>query len=296
MKKKSKMTFPLLQYQTLNNGSNIIFLTLLLIMRERKMRQQKYILLGLFVCVMMLGFTNPVKATVTKEVEPYEDSYVRAYNPIDNFGSSDYTNIGADLWGYQEETFLKFLIPTVETEIIRVSISSYWYSFMCETPLSVSACIVSNSWNEYTITWNNKPSRGTILDTDFALGDGEYFNIEISLTHIIQGSILSVCIYENAPYKPDGLQGGSREGGYKVPELIVEYETPPIMIIAPIIVGVVVVVIVGVVAYSKINKKKKRRLNLENANYVKNVKCSKCGNIQHSNETKFCSECGQKLK
>jgi len=265
-------------------------------MRERKMKQQKYILLGLFVCVMMLGFINPVKASLTKEVEPTEDSYVRAYSPIDNYGSSDYINIGADLWGFQEETFLKFLIPTVETEIVSVSISTYWYSFLCETPLSVSACIVSNSWDEYTITWNNKPPRGTILDTDSALGDGEDFIIDISLTHIIQGSILSVCIYENSPYKPDGLQGGSREGGYRVPELKIEYETPPIMIIAPIIVGVVVVGIVALVVISKIKKKKKRRINLENANFVKKVTCSKCGTIQHSIETKFCSECGQKLK
>ena len=260
------------------------------------MRDKKYVLFGLFICLLMLGFAIPVKAFSSTKVEPYADSNVKAYQPIDNFGSSDYLEIGADLWGYQQETYLKFLIPTVETEILRVYIDTYWYSFMCETPLSVSACLVSNSWNEYTITWSNKPSHSTILDADSYVSDGEHFIIDVILTHITQGSTLSICIYENTPYKPDGLQGNSRESGYYVPELVVEYETPPISPIIFIIIGVIAVGVIGIVVYSQKNKKKKMRQSLENSTYMKYIECSKCGNRQQSIGTTFCTECGNKLR
>ena len=266
------------------------------------MRDKKYVLFGLYVCFFILGFAIPVKGiSSTTKVEPYADSNVKAYQPIDNFGSSDYLEIGADLWGYQQETYIKFLIPTIETEILRVYIDTYWYSFMCETPLSVSACLVNNSWDEYTITWSNKPSHSTILDTDTYVADSEDFIIDVSLTHITQGSTLSICIYENTPYKPDGLQGNSREAGYYVPELVVEYETPPIETppISPIvfiIIGVIAVGVVGGIVYSQKNKKKKIRQRLENSTYMKYIECSKCGNRQQAIDTIFCTECGQKLK
>ena len=108
--------------------------------------------------------------------------------------------------------------------------------------------------------------------------------------------ILSICIYENAPFKPDGLQGNSREFGYNVPVLIVEYETPPITFILPLIVGVIAVVVIGGVVYSKNKKKREIRQNLENSTYPKKFECSKCGTKIQSIDTAFCTECGQKLK
>ena len=260
------------------------------------MINKKHILLGLFVCFLMSSFIIPIKANPTKEVEPFADAEVNEQFPDSNYGSSDYLHVGANLWGSQQESYLKFLIPTIETEITRVYIDSYWYSFMCKTPLSVSACMVSTSWNEYTITWNNKPAHGTHLDTDSVVYDGEHFIIDISLSIITEGMILSICIYENAPFKPDGLQAGSREGEYNVPVLIVEYETPPIIIIAPIIVGVIAVVVIGGVVYSKNKKKREIRQNLENSTHPKKFECSKCGTKIQSLDATFCTECGQKLK
>ena len=274
------------------------------------MRKRKHLLLGIFICFLVLVFAIPVKAALTKEVEPFADSEVSAFDPDSNHGSSNYINIGADIFGYQSEAYLKFLIPTVETEITRVYISSYWYSFMCETPLSVSASTTSASWSEYTITWNNKPARGTHLDTDSNLYDSEYFIIDISLSLITEGMILSICIYENVPYKPDGLQANSREWGYKVPVLVVEYKTPPIQIIVPIIVGVILVfaVISGIV-YNQSNKKKKIRQNLENSRAVQQYRirptiqetkvvsnyCRNCGQKNVIPNSKFCVKCGQDL-
>lgn len=271
----------------------------------KKMRNKKHILLGLIVCFLILGFAIPVKATLNKKVEPIADSKVSAFNPDSNYGSSNYINIGADILGYQSESYLKFLIPTVETKITRVYISSYWYSFMCTTPLSASACVVSTSWGEYTITWNNKPAHGTHLDIDSILYDGEYFIIDISLSLITEGMTLSICIYENAPYKPDGLQSNTRERGDKVPVLVVKYETPPILIIGPIIVGVIVVGIVGVIVYSQVNKKKKIRQNLENSKAVQKNRihpttqetyCQNCGQKNTIPNSNFCVNCGDNLK
>jgi len=254
------------------------------------MNHKRYILLSLLVyCMVQLSIVS-VKANPTKKIKPYEDSTVSAYSPNNNYGSGDYLEIGADIFGYQRETFLKFPLPIVETEITKVYISSYWYSFLCETPLSVSACLVSNTWNEYTITWNNKPSHSTLLDTDSTLTDGEYFTIDISLTHITQGSTLSICIYENAPYKPDGLQSGSREGGYNTPELVVEYKTPPMLIIVPIMVGIVIAGIIGTIIYINIQKKKKQRIQ-------ETIQTK----VQHPSSfavsaPKFCTNCGAKLE
>ncbi len=121
--------------------------------------------------------------------------------------------------------------------------------------------------------------------------------------------ILSICIYENAPYKPDGLQANSREWENDVLVLIVEYKTPPIQIIVPIIVGVIlVVVVIGGIVYSQINKKKKIRQNLGNfkavqyrihpttqENRVVSNYCRNCGQKNIIPNSKFCLKCGQDL-
>ena len=236
------------------------------------MKKIEYLLFRSLVFLVILTFLPPVRGNMFKEVNPQADCIVRAYWPDDNYGSYDYLGVGADLWGEQEETFFKFVIPTIETKIIRVYIRTYWYSFMCETPLSVSASLVSNIWSENTITWNTRPPRGDLLDTDTSLGDREYFVIDIDLDYITQGDVLSFCVYENAPFKPDGLQGNSKERDNKVSTLVVEYEIPPMLIIAPLIVGAIVVGIVSSIIYYKHNKKKIARVELENSGVVPDEK------------------------
>ncbi|MHA1319258.1 MAG: CBM96 family carbohydrate-binding protein [Promethearchaeota archaeon] len=231
---------------------------------------------------------------MTDEKTPIMDAEVSAFFPNDNYGSSNYLDVGTDIFGYQQETYLKFLVPTYETEILSAYISTYWYSFLCETPLSVSACIISNSWNEYSITWNNRPSHSTVIDTETTLADGEYFNINIDVSLLIEGDYLSICIYENTPYKPNGLQGNSREAGYNDPKLIIEYEIPPLLVIGYIIGGIVIVGILGLIIYFAINKRNsKREFAINKRNSKRETIMQSVSSIAPSTSAQFCPNCGK---
>lgn len=227
------------------------------------MMSRKSTLLGVFMFIAFLTYMTPVKANFSEEVGPIADCMVREHYPNNNYGDYDYLGVGADLWGDQEATYLKFIIPSVEEKVIRVYISTYWYSFMVETPLSLSASLVLFNWSESVITWNNRPPGVQVLTTDTSVGDRDYFIIDLDLSLATEGSVISLIIIENTPYKPEGLQGNSRETGDDVPELVIEYEVPLGIITAPIIFVAVAVGIVTSVQYRRHITQKRKRLKNE---------------------------------
>ena len=268
------------------------------------MRYKYHLALALLFGLWLIIFIVPVKAS-TDEIDPIMDAEVSEYTPNDNSGSSNYLEIGADIFGYQQETYLKFSLPEYSTELIRVYIDTYWYSFMCETPLSVSACQVSNSWSEYTITWNNRPSHGADIATETTLVDGDHFAFIIPLDMLTEGADFSVCIYENTPYKPDGLQGNSREAGYRVPKMVIEYEVPPLEIMLYVIIGIIVVSTVGLIIFAVVQQKRRgRKSSLPNTAHPQPAQqtsvttgsgfCPNCGRPR-SPDSQFCMQCGHKF-
>ncbi len=104
-----------------------------------------------------------VKAITTpRTYEAEADSYVSAGEPNDSYGASSYLHVGDYFYG-TTESFFRFTIPDL-ADIESVVISIYMYSSV-DSPLDLAICLIEDDWDEYTLTWNNKPSRGTELET-----------------------------------------------------------------------------------------------------------------------------------
>jgi len=189
-------------------------------------------------------------------------------------------------------------------KVMSATVKTYWYSFMVDTWLSFEACVVSNSWNEQTITWSNAPAHGEIIATEL-ITDGDNFDFNVS-GYIPDSGEFSICIYEEPPYGDYGLQGDSKEGWLspEMPILVIVYEQT-IEDILPFIIGGVVVGIIGVgavvggVMYTKRKKKRQKPILKPNQNPYrtrqKSLYCQECG-TEILGEGIFCSKCGSKIK
>lgn len=264
-----------------------------------KYRYSSSLILLLFLSfLVMIAGIIPARA-MTDQRNPVMDASVSVYYPNTNYGSNDFLDVGADIYDYQEETYIKFLIPNYETKILGIYIETYWYSFSSETSLSVSACQVNNFWNEYTITWNDRPSHGAVIDNDPNLADGEYFIINIDVSTVTEGEYFSLCIYENTPYKPVGLRGNSREYGINSPKLIIEYETHPMVILSYVFGVIFIIVAIGAVVYVAISHRKKKRDEREPTFHLASPQlspkfCPYCGKAK-ADGAFYCMECGYKF-
>lgn len=220
-------------------------------------------ILGVLLILSMCLFIIPTRANEI-ELIPTDDSEVNSYSVDSNEGASYFLHVGNQLLG-RSETFIKFNIPTSNKIIASAKIETKWYSFMCDTWLNFVACLVTNDWNEKSITWNNAPTHGEII-ARADITNEDNFNFDVT-DHISDLGEFSICIYEESPYGDWGLQGDSKEfGKYSCPKLIIVYETT-IEDFIPLIIIVVIVISGGIIGFKYLsNRKKKRETEKSNFN------------------------------
>jgi fibronectin type 3 domain-containing protein len=98
----------------------------------------------------------------TDEFNPSDDSFVNESNPTANFGSNTYLNVRDTSSAHGRWPFLKFTVSGVSGTVTSAKLKLYSQ----DVTQTVYAKAVSNtSWTEGAITWNNKPSVGSTLDT-----------------------------------------------------------------------------------------------------------------------------------
>lgn len=100
----------------------------------------------------------------------------------------------------------------------------------------VTASLINETWDEYTITWMNKPEHREIITT-FAVAEGKIYKIDI--TNYIEGrDNISICLNASDYYQNGYVQGHSCEGAYSsedYPQLIWTYpETVEITVTSPV--------------------------------------------------------------
>jgi hypothetical protein len=139
------------------------------------MKRHFYCLPG-FLAISGLFFTTAQAATYT--LTPTADAYVEVFQPDTNFGSSSRLATNATFGGGAIQfTYLMFdlgAIPAGET-ITGATLNLYQVEGVGVGMNPVNASRVDDdSWNEMSITWNNKPDAGYLLgtNTDGALYQG----------------------------------------------------------------------------------------------------------------------------
>ncbi|MFW9875207.1 MAG: Ser-Thr-rich GPI-anchored membrane family protein [Candidatus Thorarchaeota archaeon] len=197
-----------------------------------------FILIGV---LLIAGFTfnaPPARAIIrdqTVSTIAEKDTYVSSYEDTTNFGSEDHTIAGAILSVYDAEAYFFFTFSDQPINYTKAEISLYCgYS---SVPRNLTICLIEEEWEEYSMIWLTKPSKGIEITTLLIDRIG-IFKFDVS-NYIAGRNNLSICAYVKPQYKVDqNVVIISREGYFSdasAPQLIWTYpENAEITITEPI--------------------------------------------------------------
>ncbi len=196
---------------------------------------------GIFIILGLLFISNiPDIKAIQREATisniAYKDTYIDEANPSLNYGGSNNLMTGWSTLGEIREAYFHFNFSNKPTSFIRAEISlefSRVSQFM-----NFSVCIIEEEWDEYTLDFLSRPSKGQVIGNILVTGNGIY---TLDITSLIAGRTnLSICVYDD-PYKPvivlDYNHITSREGYSSVeyaPQILWVYmETAEITVTSP---------------------------------------------------------------
>jgi hypothetical protein len=187
------------------------------------------VLLIIVLILSLVGLMPRTFAQLTTSFYPVADSYVDISKPDSNFGGSSYLAVWpiVERWRFGYISYLRFdlgVIPAGWT-VVEAKLRLYLAWGLDETATIGVHYVPDNTWDEFKITWANKPSYDpspAYVNDTIALGGTWY---EWKITKEVSrslGSGLSLALV--------GIRGGmasfySKEGRYK-PTLIVQYTVP----------------------------------------------------------------------
>ncbi|MHA1492273.1 MAG: CBM96 family carbohydrate-binding protein [Promethearchaeota archaeon] len=197
----------------------------------------------LFVTILFLfGFLSMIPPTLggskpaTISTIASKDSYVRQYNPTSNYGGQDWFLLGRDVYSAAMEAYFYFDFSDKPSSWTKAEISIDFYSIPSTT--NVTVYLIENSWEELTITWNNKPSKGEII-TSFLIAAEDPYIFDVS-SYIAGRSAISICLWTPEVFSSyHQIQGTAKEGYYSwapenAPQLIWTYpETTSVSVTSP---------------------------------------------------------------
>ena len=156
-----------------------------------------------------------------------KDTYVNTDNALSNFGGQDYALGGFYFGSDIVEAYFFFNFSDKPSIYTKAEISLDFWSV--SQTMNISVCLIEEEWDEYTMTWINKPSKGAEIISQIITSSSIY---TINVTNYIAGRTnLSICVYIKAEnYVNDYFYITSREGFYSwapedAPQLIWTYPT-----------------------------------------------------------------------
>ncbi|MHA1896413.1 MAG: CBM96 family carbohydrate-binding protein, partial [Promethearchaeota archaeon] len=85
-----------------------------------------------------------------------KDSFISSYEPDTNFGGQDYLKLKKD-WLFEDAwVYISFNIGNMPESYEYKNV--YLYFSWVDKTITVEIWEASNNWDEYSITWNNKPN------------------------------------------------------------------------------------------------------------------------------------------
>ena len=109
-----------------------------------------------------------------------KDTYINEASPDSNYGGQDYLYSGYSYGEYQ--LFLHFTFENKPNNWTKSELYLDICSLSKTTNFTIA--IIDNSWNEYTTTWNNRPSEIQIMKTVLLTDDD---SVLIDITDFIDG-------------------------------------------------------------------------------------------------------------
>lgn len=168
--------------------------------------------------------TTTLSGSTTQTFTPDEDAYIRG-------GSSAALNFGSDsqlvvkqggISNFFRKSLLQFdlsseSIGTVSQATLRI------YATKAES-IDIAAYELGDSWSESTVTWNNAPSDGTLIDEVSLSADDVYYELDVTayVTSQLAGDeVISIGLWDlDAGNKT--VEFNSKEAASNKPELVIE--------------------------------------------------------------------------
>ena len=118
---------------------------------------------------LMVVLLSSLVLAETVRIYPTADAFVRTKQSNlseanTNFGTSPNLNIGFNVNFGTERSYLKFDLSSLNGAEITSATFSFDRLASQDNP-TINLYTTSNSWNEGTITWNNKPAESTLINS-----------------------------------------------------------------------------------------------------------------------------------
>lgn len=186
-----------------------------------KKKKLSILILGIFFASLILSAT-PACAEEKKYTTADADTYVDDRYPTTNFGYSQSLIVcisTAIFIGYVAEAYLYFNLAGKPDSWMKVEIEITLFVKSAE-PFDVILYLITEEWDEYTLTWNNKPSGGENIIT---LNIHDSFKIFFDISDYVRGDGMSICLKVASD---EGLMHAySKESSHPYPpQLIWTYE------------------------------------------------------------------------
>ncbi len=195
----------------------------------------------ILICILFItGFTfkvPPVRALLrdqTISTVAEKDTYVNSYEPSSNYGAEDHTIAGDFLTSYEAESYFFFSFSDKPNNYTEAEISLY--CGLSDILRNVSICLIEEQWEEFSMNWTNKPSKGTEIASLLITQTDIY---KLNVTNYIAGrNNISICVYIKSVNDVDkNVVITSREGYFSpesAPQLIWTYpENAEITVTSP---------------------------------------------------------------
>ncbi len=230
-------------------------------MNYRTTRRVAFIIILVFIIFFLLiSSFSQIAFGYTKNIRVDKDASVYEYSPDTNYGNDTRLRVGNYHSG-EARAYYHFNVSSLPKGWSEATIVVYFD--YASSMVHVGANLTYDSWDEMTITWNNKPSGGRYRGHIYC--DGFDFNIPLKPENFTNDEI-TVCLYGKGGEGDGFIQGDSKEGASsnsEVPFIKLTYDDKiePIFIVILIIALGMIGLATGLVILvaRKLKKKSKER-------------------------------------
>ena len=169
-----------------------------------------------FLFILTFFSATPVTAE-EEQVVTDADTYIFENNPSTNYGFVQFLNVVASDYIAQADAYFHFNTTNKPENWNKAEIRISGQS--SPVPFYVSVYLITAVWDEYTLTWNNRPSVGAHI-VDITIPP---LSIQFEVSNHVQGNGISVCLKARDTTQLGNLLLHSREWSSSQPVLIWTY-------------------------------------------------------------------------
>lgn len=169
-----------------------------------------------FLFILTFFSATPVFAE-EEQVVADADTYIIENYPSANYGFAQFLNVVASDYIAQADAYFHFNITNKPENWNKAEIRISGQS--SPVPYYISVYLITAVWDEYTLTWNNRPSVGAHI-VDITIPP---LSIQFDVSNYVQGNGISVCLKARDAAQLGILVLYSREWSSSPPVLIWTY-------------------------------------------------------------------------